>query len=278
LDRVTPFVRCLACGQSSGIHSFNEELKILQCGECGAIQLESEFKKKIHDRKSENIGLIEKSVTRLTYVNASKLISDQYMEYLKLHTDMKFKTALDIGANFGVFVKDLNNVGIDAEGIESNQRSIFLAVTKKIKWAYFDEDYIIEKKYDLICLTQMIYYQRDNFKLLNRVKNMLKGNGLIFISTLNPLSTYIKSYLQPQGANMIFSKKNFESLHDKLGLALLDYSTYRTDYYLDLFKSKHQKLTGLKYFLGLKKTYVEDPNGNHAFILLKPTQVVSNKS
>lgn len=119
----------------------------------------------------------------------------------------------------------------------------------------------------------MICYMRDNYSLLNHVKSMLNENGLIFIATTNPESPHLrnklKSVFQGPATNMVLSKHNFRELEDRMGLKLLNYTTFRTDIFFDLYNKKNKKINMLKYFLKLKKPYVADPNGTHAFLLLK---------
>ena len=55
-----------------------------------------------------------------------------YVEYLKIHTDMRFRTALDIGALYGHFVKRLNQLGVNAYGIEVNKRDTENVVSKQM--------------------------------------------------------------------------------------------------------------------------------------------------
>lgn len=53
---------------------------------------------------------------------------------------------------------------------------------------------------------------------------------------------------------------------------MIDYTTYRTPLYADLYTEKNpviKKLKILQYTLKSKKPYVQDPDGEHAFILLK---------
>jgi len=264
--------KCLACNQINCLIYFNEKDKILSCNECGAIQLEHEMKNdRFNIEYTTEPSFFERFVNRMTYVKISEIPADAYIQYLKSKTDMNFKNVLDVGAKFGVFVDKLNKMGINAYGIEALQEYVKLAVTKKIKCAYFDKNSDLETKYDLICLTQMIYYIRDNYALFDHVKNMLTANGLIFVSTVNPLSSLLHEFLLPQAANMILSRKNFESLHEKLRLELIDYTTYSTNHYFDVVKSKYKKITALKYYLKLRESYTLDPNGNEAFLLLKPS-------
>ena len=146
-----------------------------------------------------------------------KLVSDEYVKYLKLKTDMSFKHVFDVGTYYGTFIKSLTDIGIDAEGIEANQNLVRLGVTDKIKHGYFDTNYKSGKKYDLISLTQMLYYLPDSFSILKKCHEMLTDDGLIFISTINPQSSLIQEKLtatfQPN-VNVYLSKTNFSSLKE----------------------------------------------------------------
>ena len=96
-------------------------------------------------------------------------------------------------------------------GIEAEQKAVKLSVTNKIKWGYFDMNYQSKEKFDLICLTQMITYVRDNYELLIHVKKLLNKDGIVFITTQNPESRFVRENLKMDAnkhvANMIFSKK-----------------------------------------------------------------------
>ena len=265
--------KCIACDQTNCLSYFKEEDKMYSCNQCAAIFVENEFDgKQAFYKESYAPRFFERIFTRLIHVYISKLYSDEYIHYLKLKTKIDFKNALDIGAKYGTLVEDLNKIGIDAHGIESDQRCMQLGVTKKIKWIYFDENYQSDVKYDLICLPQMIYYLPNSYAILKCVKNMLTPNGLIFIATYNPESMILKNKLKPymgNNINMILSKNNFESLNDKLGLEMLDYTTYTSNVSLDFATNRNTTIAFLKYRLKLKKGLVLNPNGFFAFVLLK---------
>ena len=200
-----------------------------------------------------------------------KVVSDEYVKYLKLKTDMSFKHVFDVGSYYGTFTKSLTDIGIDAEGIEANQNLVRLGVTDKIKHGYFDANYKSDKKYDLISLTQMLYYPPDGFSILKKCYEMLTNNGLIFISTINPQSSLIQGKLIPvfqYYVNAFLSKTNFSNLED---YELLDYTTYMADMFNDMYT--HNKFKMIKYMSGFKKAYSVNPDGNHAFLLLKKKSI-----
>jgi len=264
---------CIACNKINCLKYLVSDTNVLLCNECGAIQLEDEFQKKIHLTDfPRNPNFLEKIINRLIDVRVYGFQASEYFAYLKSKTDMNFHKALEIGSRFGSFVKELQKNNIDAYGIEAEQKAVKLSVTNKIKWGYFDKNYQSKEKFDLICLTQMITYVRDNYELLIHVKKLLNKDGIVFITTQNPESRFVRENLKMDAnkhvANMIFSKKNYESLGSKIGLSLIDYTPY-SDFHHEIFESKNKKLSALKYYLGFKKAYWADPKGNHVFILLK---------
>jgi len=269
--------KCLACSQSNCLIYFREEDKILLCNECGSIFTENEESaiKIFHHKEIKNPTLFQKITINIRGY-ALKRNSEAYVKYLKLKTSMKFRNALDIGTNYGHLVKYFTKIGIDAYGIESEQYLVKLSNSKRVKWAYFDKDYQDDTKYDLICLTQMLYYQRDSYAILEKIKKMLSSDGLIFVATMNTQSSIIRNELRLKlptyGANMILSKKNFESLEDRLGLKMLDYTEYRSNLGVDYHIGKNRILVFLKYFLKIKKAVTQNQDGNYAFVLLKPVK------
>ena len=140
----------------------------------------------IQDNLKEKLGVV---ISKRFW----SIVANQYVKYLKTKTGLKFKTVFDIGSAYGHFVKKLEENDIDAVGIEKAQRTYDGRVTDKIKLGYFDEFTNLDRKYDLICLTQMIYYLNDPVSVLNNVKKFLNPGGFIFISTYSVISPFLKN-------------------------------------------------------------------------------------
>ena len=113
------------------------------------------------------------------------IISQQYIAYLKSKTDMKFNNAIDIGALYGHLVKRLNDLGINSSGIEADKNQVSQDISGKLSHGYFDETFQTDKKFDLICLTQMIYYVENPALVIKKAVGLLTDSGIIFISTQN---------------------------------------------------------------------------------------------
>ena len=206
----------------------------------------------------------------------SKIQSEIYIEYLKRKTDFSFKTFLDIGSGFGHFVHQLNNLGVDGYGIESDEHTVNNSITAKNKCVYFDEHFSSEKKYDLISLNQCLYYFNDSFLIINKVVQLLHNNGVLFIATKNPESSFWKNNVTwPLGCKIWLSKKNFQELH-KLGLKVIDFSSFDDNLIKEYSLYKHKKfnkfslfIKTILYLLKIKKMLEPDIDGIHNFVLLK---------
>jgi len=264
-------MKCLACNSSSNLKNINKNQNILCCEVCNAIFLEKEY----HEKESKYIHENSKNhqyIKKLIDIPIENKTADLYLKYLKSKTLMKFENVLDIGAGYGCFLKKLKENGIKTNGVEYSKQKINCSLVGNIKFKYFDENYIFEQKFDLICLTQILNYLRNTYQILENIEKNLNDGGSIFIATSNPESKYVigachnaseKSYY----ANMLYSKKNFKMACKKIGLVLKDYSVFRPDIALD-FTNQNNVLTYIKYRLNLKKPFVPDPEGNLALILL----------
>ena len=204
---------CKLCGVSDDkLRSYDEG--ILYCISCNGI-FRVEPNKQNHHTKEFDKDTFTSLKNKKGDKKFWKLVSDEYVKYLKSKTDMSFRYVFDVGSYYGTFVKSFIDIGIDAEGIEANQNLVRLGVTDKIKHGYFDVNYKSDKKYDLISLTQMLYYLPDSFSILKKCYEMLTNDGLIFISTINPQSSLIQkkmtSTFQPH-VNNYLSKTNFSNL------------------------------------------------------------------
>ena len=264
-------MECLACNSSSGLKNINKNLNLLCCEVCNAVFLEKEYHEQESKYLQEN-SKIHQYMRKFIDIPIENKIADFYLKYLKSKTLMKFENALDIGAGYGCFVKKLKDCEIKTDGIEYSKQKINNAIVDNIKFKKFDESYIFDQKFDLVCLTQILNYLRNTYEILESIEKKLNQNGSIFIATSNPESKYIiRDYSNASEesyyANMLYSKKNFEMACKKIGLILKDYSVFREDITLD-FTNKNRLLTYIKYRLNLKKLFVPDPEGNLALILL----------
>jgi len=197
------------------------------------------------------------------------LVATECLEYLKSKTSMNFKTALDVGCLYGHLVKKLSDSGIDCYGIEKDEYTKPFRITDKIEYREFDENTKLDKKFDLICLTQMIYYVKNPELVLKHSIDLLNPRGWLFISTQDPDSPYLKEYPQILESKMtkLLKLSEYEKLED---VKLIDCTKFRPDIYLDRLKNP-TKSNELKNFLKyrFKIPYQKDPSGHHVFFLFQ---------
>lgn len=263
---------CLIC-DSQNIDIY--EKNVMKCSDCVSFFRSEPNDSKKHywnpDEKFSSVNLSKKITNSFTYSLFHDYVAEEYVNYLKEKTSFSFKNSLDIGSNYGNFVKKLHDTDVDAYGVEAAYDFYSLSKLKnKIIHSYFDDTFPTDKKYDLISLTQMIYYSPDPINILKHIKKLLNKVGLIFIATFNPDSSSFKEKRFPifelSHYNQLISKKGFKALN-KIGLDLVDYSSYKPNLFLDTFNKN--KLNFLNYVLKFKKPYIPDSDGFHAFVLLK---------
>ncbi|MEK6947362.1 MAG: methyltransferase domain-containing protein [Nanoarchaeota archaeon] len=173
---------------------------------------------------------------------------------------------MDIGSDLGTFVNDLNLLGIDAEGIESEQDRVDSSVSPKIKCATFGLDYSNNKKYDLITLPQVIYFLGDIIPMLLKLKSMLNPDGMIFIVTVTPdFDHHVSKYPN----HTLYSKNEYSEICSKVGLKLIDYTDFKSNIGTAFNNANILSVIRILLFMtGLKKP-IEKKKGNNAYILLR---------
>tara|TARA_B100000029_G_scaffold484687_1_gene537189 strand:- start:1102 stop:1917 length:816 start_codon:yes stop_codon:yes gene_type:complete len=244
------------------------------CNNCGCIFNNdfSDRKKLTKDVNYESVYTASK-ITKIIKLKFWDNIAEEYVNYLKSKTNMKFHSVLDVGALYGNFVKRFNDIGISTIGIESNKEYISAEISGKLSHGYFDETFHSDQKFDLICLTQMIYYVKNPILLIKKSCELLTDSGTIFISTQNPQSPIILDLKLPQifesDMNILLSKKNFVDIAQKFDLKLIDFTNYQPNIYLDRLKNQTKK-SELNNFIKyrFKPPYEKNPNGHHTFLLL----------
>lgn len=247
------------------------ETNIYRCNNCDTVSstIDGDSKKIIYeDIKSTPISISRKLKTKLS-ARMAHLIAKEYFNYVQGHLDVsKIKNALDIGTSYGHFVKILNECGIDAYGIEADRYTLSQKITNKISYGWFDENYDDNKKYDLISLTQMIYYMPDNLKIFEKVSSMLNPNGYVFVATTNPdtksiFRDKIIGSLNYKHIKIFLSKKAYGLIPN---FKLIDYTTYWANIF-DAYYHDKKKLAMI--LLGMEKAYHKDPDGFQSFIILQ---------
>ena len=165
-----------------------------------------------------------------------------------------------------IFVDELNELEIDAEGIEKNASVI---QSKRVKEGSFDVNYTINKKYNLITLPQVIYFLGDFESVCAKLKSMLNPSGVIFIVTI-PIEYQGPITLSDTKTYPLHTKIEYEKICDRLGFRILDFSINQSDIAIAFNQGKLKAILRLFLFMtGLRKPITKNSNGNQLNMLLK---------
>jgi len=128
---------------------------------------------------------------RLKYI-----LSPQFDIYNKIK-DLISGDVADIGSGsgFGTYLLSINAeavVGFDSdESAIKFSKSVF--AFKNVNFVFGDIVVGIGGKYDFVTMIDVIEHIEDDLKALQNVRNMLKENGILILSTPNKHSRYRKS-------------------------------------------------------------------------------------
>lgn len=206
-------------------------------------------------------------ISQKIHLFVSQTYTDYYIEYLKKNQVLNVKSCFDIGSDLGTLVKELNKIGIDAEGIEQKQENVSNAVTPNIIHGTFNDEYIVSKKYDLITVLQVIYFLGDILKVLKKIKSILNSNGMVFIVTS---SSHSKDHISKYTNHKLYSKKQYHDMASKLDFEIIDYTEVQSNLGVSFI---HGTIIGMLKLIafktGIKKAIIEKEKSNLTFILMK---------
>lgn len=105
------------------------------------------------------------------------------LNQIKKHFPGKKKLeVLDIGCNDGTFLKLCQMEGYKVDGVEINSKLRRLA-SKNVKIKIYDKiSAIKKKKFDVVCLLEVLEHQIDPRKFLKRSSKLVRPGGLMIIS------------------------------------------------------------------------------------------------
>lgn len=143
-----------------------------------------------HDYFNQHIG---SSTPTKSYIINNERLDEIRLNFIEktLH-NIKHQKLLDIGCGCGTFLNLLNRENIIiGDGIEPN--ILFGQYARQHYNVNVDisgfENLSTDKKYDIICLWHVINMVLDPVSLLNRIKQILKPSGTLFIELPNYLTS-----------------------------------------------------------------------------------------
>lgn len=146
---------------------------------------------------------------------------------LNEHLEKEKKQILDIGAGLGGNISFLEKYG-DVSFLEKDVASAEYIKIKNPKVKYIDIDFPKEKltkKFDLICMFDVLEHIDDDFKVFETVKDSLNEEGLFFITV--PAYQFLYS-THDKNLHHIrrYNRKRLNSLIKKYRFKVIKYTNY----------------------------------------------------
>lgn len=241
---------CIACS-SDKVYIYNDfgNYSTVRCSDCGALFTDKVFDNETQYTQKEGFKAASVPFHKRHFDHIPGNITAKfYYNYLKQHIDLtKIKSVLDIGAGRGYFIKLLEGKGIKTRGIEPRLDEVAFSVSKNLKHGFFDENYVINEIFDLVCLAGVLLHLRDNYRILKKVASMLNPGGYIFIMNPNVDSERVVKHFgkkgTPYNTTCMLARKNWIEMSGKIGCRLVDYSFYEPNIILDMYYRRILNLT-----------------------------------
>ena len=165
-------MNCRLCGDTQHLTTF--DIGILNCTSCYGIY-RIDIKKTDNHLQEADPKKIKKLKNKKGDLKFWKLISDEYINYLKSKTKMDFKYILDIGSLYGSFVKTLNKMNL-ADGV-----NIFLSHT----------NYEHLENFELLDYTKLNVDMFNEIYFNNKIKMIKFMIGLKKPYSINPDGNHV---------------------------------------------------------------------------------------
>ena len=107
--------------------------------------------------------------------------------------------SLDIGTDTGIYTYIFEALGFDSYGLEIEEKAVEIAQRNDLKVfkGSFPDDVpveLLQQKYELIAMQEVIYYMSDLKKSLLKVSELLEDSGFLFIRCHQGFSKYYEEH------------------------------------------------------------------------------------
>jgi 2-polyprenyl-3-methyl-5-hydroxy-6-metoxy-1,4-benzoquinol methylase len=177
---------CKICGSQNIKKIFSKNDKdFYKCKNCTLVFQFPQQKEKIEKFYQDEYYSAERPLEQFS----NYFINEKDKEVLRRIKRYKHcGSLLDIGAGYGVFVKNAKEKGFQASGIDPNMNSVTIAHQRfniHLDCGFFDENYKKGTSFDVITLFHVIEHVLDPNQLIKNVKSKLNEGGLLVIETPN---------------------------------------------------------------------------------------------
>jgi len=144
-----------------------------------------------YDRYWRNAEAVKTESKPLNYLAESEDIYWAVKESLKqiIKSSTNSPSILEIGCGLGYLTYSLNKAGYNSRGLDISQEAIKQAITNYGDYYICADLYeyakIHENEYDVIIFTEVIEHLNDITSFMKRLRNLLKSEGKIILTTPN---------------------------------------------------------------------------------------------
>ncbi len=258
------------------------ELPINYCKNCNLYvtgDSESEVNQKLFEyyKKAKWIGTeLYKVMLRTEYTDSgSKGKKRQWVSQYAYCKELlkNYKKILDVGAGAGQTLYWFENEGFAVTGIEPDKQSVE-SINKKLKNGQciegFAEDVFPNKKFDVIWLSHVFEHLVRPDLFLEKCKNYLNHNGMIFIEVPNCENKQVLQDSIDEPSTFHFSKKSLENLSEKMKFQIVRCDYFRSAKIIEGGKNKLiKKILNRNFYPYYPKIVANRINGTDIRIILK---------
>jgi SAM-dependent methyltransferase len=230
-------LQCNCCGSEKTIElDAYKEYQHFGCQECGFesfIRLDSAITADLYENDADYIDDLN------VVSNSDDLILWHHLKAIKF-IQSRFQsndTTLDIGCFNGFFVRKLLSLGYDAHGVDFNNSAVAygqkeLGLGSRITAQAIEALVEQGKRFDVITIFEVLEHLPDVKTFLSNVFKLLKGGGVIIISTPNNRMCWRPALDYPPHHLSRFTTKSLEGYLAQLGMSVLYSSEQMSSYEL----------------------------------------------
>lgn len=199
----------------------------------------------------------------------------------KILGNKKEGSILDFGCGTGDFLNTMQNSGWSITGVEpSSEARLKAEILTSIK-INGSLDELVSQKFDVITAWHVVEHVPDLIQTVQKLKRLLKEDGIIFIAVPNYQSPDGITYKEYWAGFDVprhlwhFSKKSMSMLFDSEGLKLIDTIPMKLDaYYVSLLSEKYKNKNNMDlsclmkgFISGLKSNFLARRKINYSSLI-----------
>lgn len=162
-----------------------DNYKLIRCANCRVVFLSPKPNSQIEN----NLRKYESTESIQSYIKMKSLLSDRAENCVKKLKIYKSKgELLDVGCSYGYYLQIFKKYGYTIKGIDISEKAIdYIVKRKNIKALVgsFETYHFDNNSFDIITMFDVLEHFSDPVKIINKVKKLLKKNGIVIIQTPN---------------------------------------------------------------------------------------------